>query len=817
MRALTLLVTALSAFLWAGCGNYSGPLSLEPAARTKVSEPPPAPPVVVPTRFRVRAAEATGVVAAAEVRQEVTLRAGWNAVAFTCSQVSSVEPGPALGFIVYENGSYTAAESMSVAGINRGKGTGRGFWIYSSQAGVMSYQGSNPAGTQDVPASSGWNLVAFPSASAALAVTRGGTPIPLTQALLPNFYEIGESGYRIVDVTSAAVVRNDRAYWIYSAGEGVSLRLGQVQAPSLTVVEAALQKSGAGWTATNTLGSSYTPETLANLAGVMPSPFATTAPKVQQKYSIQELPSALSWRDRAGVDYVTAVRHQGQAGSCTAFATTSVWESMRQIQLGTPNSVSPLSPWYVYVRTQFGPGLQFETPPIPLDPADGRGMDHPAQYMKLSGGVDESIVPYPASVNQAPPKAPNPLLPTIPGTTPLRRVNQLNYITNAVQLKNALQTGPVLAGMAVYGDFFYYKSGVYKPAIDPSTGLRFPLAGYHAVMVYGYDQSGWLVKNSWGSDWGEGGFCRIAYNASPDSSQVDNYAVQIIPGDSQPTPSVSPSPQSSTLTLTAPVSTLIVNQSTQLSVVLKSGNVSTNVTSQVSYGVAGNATVTVGGLLTATGPGTCFVNATVNGTLVSNTLNISLSAPPPGGSPSPSPQSTPSPQLFRPNIFMRPGASTSILAVADGPAGNFWLNYAQNVSVQIPAVATVSTQAGTPNVVSLVAQAAGSTQYTVLLPGTQLVGNVTVLQSTSSLILTYPIFVMPAGAQFFSVEGGLYIINNTSGYAPNGSLTVTNTSIANIQADANSFNISAYNPGVTNYVITHNNSTTQGAIVVLPR
>jgi hypothetical protein len=85
--------------------------------------------------------------------------------------------------------------------------------------------------------------------------------------------------------------------------------------------------------------------------------------------------------------------------------------------------------------------------------------------------------------------------------------------------------GPVLAGMAVYNDFFAYSGGVY---VKTSTST---LAGYHCIHVCGYDdtQQCWILKNSWGAGWGDKGFCCIRYN-QPDlliDSSWSFYSVEV--------------------------------------------------------------------------------------------------------------------------------------------------------------------------------------------------------------------------------------------------------------------------------------------------
>ena len=33
----------------------------------------------------------------------------------------------------------------------------------------------------------------------------------------------------------------------------------------------------------------------------------------------------------------------------------------------------------------------------------------------------------------------------------------------------------------------------------------------HAVLLVGYDENGWILKNQWGDWWGEDGYIRVGY------------------------------------------------------------------------------------------------------------------------------------------------------------------------------------------------------------------------------------------------------------------------------------------------------------------
>lgn len=85
----------------------------------------------------------------------------------------------------------------------------------------------------------------------------------------------------------------------------------------------------------------------------------------------------------------------------------------------------------------------------------------------------------------------------------------VDVIPNSVdQLKSALENQPV--SVAIEADQFvfqFYESGIIN---DASCGQRLD----HAVLAVGYgkegDQEYFIVKNSWGSSWGEKGYVRIA-------------------------------------------------------------------------------------------------------------------------------------------------------------------------------------------------------------------------------------------------------------------------------------------------------------------
>lgn len=86
--------------------------------------------------------------------------------------------------------------------------------------------------------------------------------------------------------------------------------------------------------------------------------------------------------------------------------------------------------------------------------------------------------------------------------------------------REIIKNGPVIAMIVPYTDFLTYSDGTY---IRSSTAFKFN--GYHIVKVIGWtnikETDVWIIQNTWGSDWGQGGYGKIASG----DSLIDSFAI----------------------------------------------------------------------------------------------------------------------------------------------------------------------------------------------------------------------------------------------------------------------------------------------------
>jgi len=202
-------------------------------------------------------------------------------------------------------------------------------------------------------------------------------------------------------------------------------------------------------------------------------------------------PSTWDWRTKGAV---TGVKNQGQCGSCWSFSATGSTEGAYFLKTGNLVSLSEQN----LVDCSTAQGNQG---------CNGGLMDQAFEYIIQNGGIDtEASYPYTATgPNQCQYNAAN------RGAT-LRSYNDVssgdeNALLNAVYL-----TPTSVAIDASQQSFQFYNGGVYSDPNCSSTQLD------HGVLAIGFgDYQGtayWLVKNSWGTQWGLNGYIMMARNAN---------------------------------------------------------------------------------------------------------------------------------------------------------------------------------------------------------------------------------------------------------------------------------------------------------------
>ncbi|KII74944.1 Cathepsin L1 [Thelohanellus kitauei] len=224
---------------------------------------------------------------------------------------------------------------------------------------------------------------------------------------------------------------------------------------------------------------------------VMHTTMQRSTPLMLDQTSSADVPvkKSVDWRKHA---VVTEVKNQGKCGSCYAFSAVGAIESQIAIKTGNLVNLSEQEvldcSWW-----QFNLGCHGGTPDRVFKYAIRRGLslakDYP--YVANDGWMckrQKSMTSYRLSTYV-----------DIP-------IGDEKNLVRAVSTK-----GPVSVAIdASHPEFMLYHSGIIR---IPSCN-KYKLN--HAVLVVGYSvdehESYYIVKNSWGTNWGESGYFRMSMN-----------------------------------------------------------------------------------------------------------------------------------------------------------------------------------------------------------------------------------------------------------------------------------------------------------------
>ncbi|XP_050871684.1 ervatamin-B isoform X2 [Lathyrus oleraceus] len=196
------------------------------------------------------------------------------------------------------------------------------------------------------------------------------------------------------------------------------------------------------------------------------------------------LPVSVDWRGALGT-----IKNQGSCGACWAFSTVAAVEAINKIVTGRFVNLSVQELVDCDRKKNLG--------------CNGGLEGNAYEFMVENGGLDtETDYPYlgrGSTCNQ------------VKKNTKVVSINGYKYVqrNNESALMEAVANQPVSVGIEAYGiDFQLYESGVFNGRCG--TWLD------HSVVVVGYGSENgldyWLVRNSWGTKWGEAGYFKMERN-----------------------------------------------------------------------------------------------------------------------------------------------------------------------------------------------------------------------------------------------------------------------------------------------------------------
>jgi C1A family cysteine protease len=249
-----------------------------------------------------------------------------------------------------------------------------------------------------------------------------------------------------------------------------------------------------------------------------------------QFYRDQALPERFDLRSVGpGRSYIGPVRQQGSCGACYAFSACAAAEATYNLATGryNQNCVDFSEAFIAFCLTPLYGGLY-----------GCGGSDY--DYEELDALVEKGVcyeeqMPYESTNHSCP-------LGIMPPTVHFNSWHRLPC-NDTTAIKTAiLNFGAVDAAISSSSAFDAYASGIYedsKVSCESSDGGScYYVTTDHVVALIGWDNNNgdgfWILRNSWGREWGENGYMRIKYH----SARVACAACYLVftPDSSPPSP-----------------------------------------------------------------------------------------------------------------------------------------------------------------------------------------------------------------------------------------------------------------------------------------
>uniref|UniRef100_A0A7N0U2V3 Uncharacterized protein n=1 Tax=Kalanchoe fedtschenkoi TaxID=63787 RepID=A0A7N0U2V3_KALFE len=220
-----------------------------------------------------------------------------------------------------------------------------------------------------------------------------------------------------------------------------------------------------------------------------PKDSANSNGAVTHHHHLRDLPKSVDWRDKGAV---TPVKNQGPCGSCWAFSAVAAIEGINKIKNGKLVSLSEQA----LVDCDINSANQG---------CRGGFMETAFEFIVHSGGLPtESEYPYVASQNRCNLEKLAKSAVSISGYETVAKNDEKS-------LQGAAAEQPVSVGIDAGGFLFQlYSGGIFNGLCGSQLN--------HGVTIVGYGEEDgvkyWIVKNTWGTGWGESGYIRMERDTS---------------------------------------------------------------------------------------------------------------------------------------------------------------------------------------------------------------------------------------------------------------------------------------------------------------
>ena len=224
--------------------------------------------------------------------------------------------------------------------------------------------------------------------------------------------------------------------------------------------------------------------------------YAAVAPRIAR------LPKKVDLRPKC-----SPVENQGQLGSCTANALVGALEFL---ELKEGRQLVDLSRLFVYYNERLIEGT--------VDQDSGAFLRDGIKSLARQGVCPEKEWPYRITAfRQKPP-------PACYAHAKNHEITSYHRINTTDEMRTCLAEGfPFVFGFTVYSSF--ESAAVARSGVLNMPAKNETVVGGHAVMAAGYDdkQKRFIVRNSWGADWGQDGYFTMTYQYLGSRNLSDDF------------------------------------------------------------------------------------------------------------------------------------------------------------------------------------------------------------------------------------------------------------------------------------------------------